>query len=73
MILFVLQRACLQFVLNAKPRQRFMPQDRSGFSFKVWRVVDSKPFEIIIMVLIALNAIGLMWSVCNSFIEPVSL
>uniref|UniRef100_A0A7M5WIZ7 Voltage-dependent calcium channel alpha-1 subunit IQ domain-containing protein n=2 Tax=Clytia hemisphaerica TaxID=252671 RepID=A0A7M5WIZ7_9CNID len=54
------QRACLQFVLNAKPRQRFMPHDQSGFSFKVWRVVDSKPFEIIIMVMIALNAIGLM-------------
>ena len=44
-----------------------MPHDQSGFSFKVWRIVDSKPFEIIIMVMIALNAIGLMLTV--SFID----
>ncbi|XP_057298022.1 voltage-dependent L-type calcium channel subunit alpha-1S-like isoform X2 [Hydractinia symbiolongicarpus] len=56
------QRACLHFVLNAKPRQRFMPQDKSGLSYKIWRVVDSKPFEIVIMTLIAGNAIVLMLS-----------
>eukprot|EP00794_Sanderia_malayensis_P016877 gene16877-18582_t len=56
------QRACLQFVLQAKPRERFMPQDKDGICYKVWNVVDSKPFEIAIMTLIALNAIVLMLS-----------
>lgn len=53
----------MQFVLNAKPRQRFMPQDETGFSFKVWKIVDSKPFEIVIMILISLNAITLALTV----------
>ena len=40
-----------------------MPKDKSGFGYKVWKMVDSKPFEILIMSLIALNAIVLMLSV----------
>ncbi|XP_065072313.1 voltage-dependent L-type calcium channel subunit alpha-1D-like [Rhopilema esculentum] len=59
------QRACLQFVLQAKPRQRFMPQNKDGVCYKVWRVVDSKLFEIAIMTLIALNAIVLMLSTAD--------
>ena len=57
------QRDCIQFAINAKPRQRFMPENKSTLSYKVWLLVESKPFEIVIMVLIALNAIVLMMSV----------
>ena len=57
------QRACLQMVFNTKPRQRFMPNDKTGFQYKIWRIVDSKPFEVIIFLLIALNAIVLMLKV----------
>ena len=61
--LCVFQRDCIQFAINAKPRQRFMPEDKNAISYKVWVLVESKPFEITIMVLIALNAIVLMMSV----------
>ncbi|CAB3996445.1 voltage-dependent N-type calcium channel subunit alpha-1B-like isoform X1 [Paramuricea clavata] len=56
------QRDCIQFAINAKPRQRFMPEDKSTISYKMWVLVESKPFEITIMVLIALNAVVLMMS-----------
>ena len=44
-----------------------MPQNRDGLCYKVWRIVDSKPFEIAIMVLIAMNAVVLMLSVSIVF------
>lgn len=43
-----------------------MPQNKDGICYKVWRVVDSKPFEIAIMMLIATNAIVLMLSVSKT-------
>ncbi|XP_058941350.2 voltage-dependent calcium channel type A subunit alpha-1 isoform X1 [Pocillopora verrucosa] len=56
------QRDCIQFAMTAKPRQRYMPENRSTCFYKVWKVVDSKPFEILIMTTIVLNAIVLMVS-----------
>jgi len=49
--------------MTAKPRQRYMPEDKNTCVYKVWKVVDSKPFEIFIMATIVLNAIVLMVSV----------
>lgn len=57
-------------MLQSKPRQRFMPQNRDGICYKVWNVVDSKPFEIAIMTLIALNAVVLMLSVSFTYFTP---
>ncbi|XP_074617783.1 voltage-dependent L-type calcium channel subunit alpha-1D-like isoform X1 [Acropora palmata] len=54
------QRDCVQFAMTAKPRQRYMPENKNTCFYKVWRVVDSKPFEIFIMATIVLNAIVLM-------------
>ena len=67
------QRDCIQFAINAKPRQRFMPEDKSTISYKVWVLVESKPFEITIMVLIALNAIVLMMSVSDIVSEILNI
>ena len=71
--LYVFQRDCIQFAINAKPRQRFMPEDKSTISYKVWVLVESKPFEITIMVLIALNAIVLMMSVSDIVSEMFNI
>ena len=49
--------------MTAKPRQRYMPENKNTCFYKVWRVVDSKPFEIFIMATIVLNAIVLMVAV----------
>ncbi|PFX33508.1 Voltage-dependent calcium channel type A subunit alpha-1 [Stylophora pistillata] len=56
------QRDCIQFAMTAKPRQRYMPENKNTCFYKVWKVVDSKPFEILIMATIVLNAIVLMVS-----------
>ncbi|KAK3748061.1 hypothetical protein QZH41_004204 [Actinostola sp. cb2023] len=56
------QRDCIQFAMTARPRQRYMPENKKTCFYKVWRVVDSKPFEIFIMTMIVLNAGVLMLS-----------
>jgi hypothetical protein len=40
-----------------------MPADKKTWSYKVWLVVVSKPFELFIMALIILNTIVLMMEV----------
>ncbi|XP_057290676.1 voltage-dependent calcium channel type A subunit alpha-1-like isoform X2 [Hydractinia symbiolongicarpus] len=54
------QRDCLQFVMNANPRQRYMPANKNSLSYRVWYIVDSSPFEYFIMTLIILNTVQLM-------------
>ncbi|XP_053328500.1 voltage-dependent N-type calcium channel subunit alpha-1B [Spea bombifrons] len=54
------ERACIDFVISAKPLTRYMPQNRQSFQYKMWKFVVSPPFEYFIMVMIALNTIVLM-------------
>jgi len=42
-----------------------MPNDKKSFSYRVWYVVDSRPFEYFIMLLIILNTIQLTMRVRN--------
>jgi len=52
-----------------------MPEERAGFKYQLWRVVESTPFEYFIMTLIVLNTILLMMKVrygLNSFFSKVS-
>ncbi|XP_020626974.1 voltage-dependent R-type calcium channel subunit alpha-1E-like isoform X3 [Orbicella faveolata] len=51
------QRDCLHFAIVAKPSERFMPQDPNTWQYRIWRIVDSSPFEFFIMILIALNTL----------------
>ncbi|KAJ7339584.1 hypothetical protein OS493_005987 [Desmophyllum pertusum] len=51
------QRDCLHFAIVAKPSERFMPVDPNTWQYRVWRIVDSRPFEYFIMLLIALNTL----------------
>ncbi|MEE6504997.1 hypothetical protein FKM82_005401 [Ascaphus truei] len=54
------ERACIDFVISARPLTRYMPQNRQSFQYKMWRFVVSPPFEYFIMAMIALNTIVLM-------------
>uniref|UniRef100_A0A8C5R952 Voltage-dependent N-type calcium channel subunit alpha n=1 Tax=Leptobrachium leishanense TaxID=445787 RepID=A0A8C5R952_9ANUR len=54
------ERACIDFVISAKPLTRYMPQNRQSFQYKMWKFVVSPPFEYFIMAMIALNTIVLM-------------
>ena len=59
----LVQKACIDFSIQAKPLERYMPKERDSFKYKLWRVVVSTPFEYFIMFLIVLNTILLMMKV----------
>ena len=57
------QKSCIDFAINATPLERYMPEERVGFKYRLWRIVESTPFEYFIMTLIVLNTILLMMKV----------
>lgn len=59
----LLQRACIDFAISAKPLTRYMPQNRHTFQYRVWHFVVSPSFEYTIMAMIALNTVVLMMKV----------
>ena len=63
-----LQRDCIHFALTSKAKPRYMPNDKHSFSYRVWYVVDSRPFEFCIMIFIALNTVQLMMQVSKRLI-----
>merc|ERR1719266_617989 len=54
------QKSCMDFAIHATPLERYMPEERVGFKYRLWRIVESTPFEYFIMTLIVLNTILLM-------------
>ena len=62
-LFLLLQRACIDFAINARPLTRHMPQNKLSFQYKMWEFVVSPPFEYTIMAMIALNTIVLMMKV----------
>lgn len=58
-----LQRACIDFAINAKPLTRYMPENTQSFQYRMWKFVVSAPFEYSIMIMIALNTVVLMMKV----------
>ncbi|XP_071552669.1 voltage-dependent calcium channel type A subunit alpha-1 isoform X2 [Panulirus ornatus] len=59
------QKSCIDFAIQAKPLERYMPKDRVSFKYKIWRIVVSTPFEYFIMLLIVLNTLLLMMKFHN--------
>ena len=57
------QKQCIEFVLNARPLDRFMPKDCRSFQYKVWKLIVSKAFDNVILLMIGLNTIVLMMKV----------
>eukprot|EP00094_Tigriopus_californicus_P013635 TCALIF_13192-PA protein Name:"Similar to CAC Voltage-dependent calcium channel type A subunit alpha-1 (Apis mellifera)" AED:0.16 eAED:0.16 QI:0/0.61/0.47/0.84/0.77/0.89/19/0/1097 len=54
------QKSCINYVIQAKPMQVYVPEEQSGCLFHIWRLVTSPPFENFIMLLIVMNTILLM-------------
>ncbi|XP_050067933.1 voltage-dependent calcium channel type A subunit alpha-1-like isoform X1 [Anopheles maculipalpis] len=54
------QKSCIDFTIGARPLERYMPNKRNSFKYKVWRIVVSTPFEYFIMMLIVFNTLLLM-------------
>ena len=63
--LFVMQKQCIDFAINAQPACRYMPKNKNSVKFRVWKLVVSTPFEYFIMVMIAMNTIILMMKVIS--------
>lgn len=57
------QKSCIDFAIQAKPSQRYMPKNKNSFKYRVWKLVVSTSFEYVIMTLIVLNTILLMMKV----------
>lgn len=57
------QKSCIDFTIQARPLERYMPKDRNSMKYKIWRLVVSTPFEYFIMILIVLNTLLLMMKV----------
>ncbi|XP_044762302.1 voltage-dependent calcium channel type A subunit alpha-1 isoform X16 [Coccinella septempunctata] len=54
------QKSCIDFTIQARPLERYMPNKRNSLKYKIWRVVVSTPFEYFIMLLIVFNTLLLM-------------
>ncbi|XP_022648011.1 voltage-dependent calcium channel type A subunit alpha-1-like isoform X2 [Varroa destructor] len=59
------QKSCIDFAIQAKPLQRYMPKNKDSVKYKVWKVVVSTPFEYFILALIVLNTVLLMMKFHN--------
>ncbi|KAG8313220.1 hypothetical protein J6590_006779 [Homalodisca vitripennis] len=57
------QKSCIDFTIQARPLERYMPNKRNSFKYKIWRIVVSTPFEYFIMMLIVFNTLLLMMKV----------
>ena len=60
---FIFQKSCIDFTIQARPLERYMPKERNSMKYKIWRIVMSTPFEYFIMILIVLNTLLLMMKV----------
>lgn len=63
-VIFFIQKSCIDFTIQARPLERYMPNKRNSFKYKIWRIVVSTPFEYFIMMLIVFNTLLLMMKVC---------
>ena len=68
-IFFYLQKSCIDFTIGARPLERYMPNKRNSFKYKIWRIVVSTPFEYFIMMLIVFNTLLLMMKVRSINLE----
>ena len=54
----------MDFAINAKPLERYMPTNKASFKYKIWKLVVSTGFEYFILLLITVNTVILMMKVC---------
>ena len=67
------QKSCIDFVIQAKPLEVYIPEEQTGCLYHVWRLVTSPPFENFILFLIVLNTVLLMMKVmiCTNVLTSV--
>lgn len=63
LLLFNFKKSCMDFAINAKPIERYMPTNKTSFKYKIWTLVVSTGFEYFILLLITVNTLILMMKV----------
>ena len=53
----------MEFALNSKPLELYVPPVKYGLSYKMWQLVNASKFENFILGLICVNTITLMMKV----------
>ena len=53
----------MDFAINAKPLERYMPTQKNSFNYKIWQFVVSSGFEYFILTMITLNTVILTMKV----------
>ena len=66
--MLVIQKSCIDYVIQAKPMEVYVPEETTGCRYHVWRLVTSPPFENFIMLLIVLNTLLLMLKVFTKIV-----
>ena len=54
------EQICIEYAMNSKPINKFMPKDKESFQFKFWLIITNSYFENFILSLICLNTATLM-------------
>lgn len=62
---FCSQKSCIDFVIGARPLERYMPKQSKALKHFIWRIVVSDYFEYFIMMLIVCNTVLLMMKVSS--------
>lgn len=55
----------MDFAINAKPLENFVPANKKSFKYKIWQLVNSSGFEYFILFLISVNTLILMMKLYN--------
>ena len=50
----------MDFAINAKPLERYMPKNKNTIKYKIWQLVVSTGFEYFLLFLITVNTVILM-------------
>ncbi|KAG4066501.1 hypothetical protein HA402_007137 [Bradysia odoriphaga] len=54
------QKSCIDFAINARPSERYIPENQETYQYKVWKFVVSPVVDNFILLLIVLNTVTLM-------------
>ncbi|XP_037047740.1 voltage-dependent calcium channel type A subunit alpha-1-like isoform X2 [Bradysia coprophila] len=57
------QKSCIDFAINARPSERYIPENQETYQYKVWKFVTSPVVDNFILLLIVMNTVTLMMKV----------
>ena len=53
---------CLEYAINSKPINKYMPKDKSCFQYKIWKIITSTYFDNFILGNVLNFSVGIAWN-----------